>query len=338
MLQKNRKNRLGAGDKDFNAIKNHEFFESINWEELDARKVTPPFNPSVVSWLFVCISICLSVCLFLGLCVCLSVCLYIFQDLLHFSQTWIVLSSISALLKMPAVLQITLLKIFWCAVKCILYLIVFNFTRFRNFTLLKTMFKNPKFSRNFWKLPMTITPEPNILDTWNLCQNVQFWILHCFPLIPQLRPKVDLGPFGNELFIYYYRAVSSVSNCISDIVNFRSQQIVINIHCFLLPFFQSDKMDTKNIDPEFIREAVPQSVGRSLESHMVSASVQEADNAFTGFTYVPPTEALEDWLIANLFQIEYDFLIFQGFFKRCYFCVTFYHIKTILSWIDERKK
>ena len=53
-------------------------------------------------------------------------------------------------------------------------------------------------------------------------------------------------------------------------------------------------MDTKNIDPEFIREAVPQSVGRSLESHMVSASVQEADNAFTGFTYVPPTEALED--------------------------------------------
>ncbi|XP_033645213.1 serine/threonine-protein kinase Sgk1-like [Asterias rubens] len=56
----------------------------------------------------------------------------------------------------------------------------------------------------------------------------------------------------------------------------------------------SDNMDTKNIDPDFVREPVPQSVGRSIESHMVSASVQEADSAFTGFTYVPPSEALED--------------------------------------------
>ena len=28
------------------------------------------------------------------------------------------------------------------------------------------------------------------------------WILYCIPLITQFRPKVDLGPFGNELFIY----------------------------------------------------------------------------------------------------------------------------------------
>ena len=32
------------------------------------------------------------------------------------------------------------------------------------------------------------------------------------------------------------------------------------------------------------------SVGKSVGSHVVSASVQEADNAFEGFSYVPPSE------------------------------------------------
>ena len=58
--------------------------------------------------------------------------------------------------------------------------------------------------------------------------------------------------------------------------------------------FQTDKLSTTNIDPEFVREPVPQSVVRSLDPNMVSASVQESDGAFMGFTYVPPTEALED--------------------------------------------
>ena len=31
-----------------------------------------------------------------------------------------------------------------------------------------------------------------------------FWILYCIPLITQFQPKVDLGPFGNELFIYWH--------------------------------------------------------------------------------------------------------------------------------------
>lgn len=56
----------------------------------------------------------------------------------------------------------------------------------------------------------------------------------------------------------------------------------------------TDKLSTTNIDPEFVREPVPQSVVRSLDPNMVSASVQESDGAFMGFTYVPPTEALED--------------------------------------------
>ena len=32
--------------------------------------------------------------------------------------------------------------------------------------------------------------------------NVQFWMLYCISLITQFLPKLDLGPFENELFIY----------------------------------------------------------------------------------------------------------------------------------------
>ncbi|XP_071965259.1 serine/threonine-protein kinase Sgk3-like [Antedon mediterranea] len=56
----------------------------------------------------------------------------------------------------------------------------------------------------------------------------------------------------------------------------------------------SGDMDLKNIDPEFVREEVSQSVGRSLDKNFISASVQEADNTFSGFTYVPPSEGFED--------------------------------------------
>ncbi|EEC06314.1 serine/threonine protein kinase, putative [Ixodes scapularis] len=46
-------------------------------------------------------------------------------------------------------------------------------------------------------------------------------------------------------------------------------------------------MDLKNIDPEFVREPVPASVGRS---QTMSASVQDADTAFQGFSYAPPMD------------------------------------------------
>ena len=49
-------------------------------------------------------------------------------------------------------------------------------------------------------------------------------------------------------------------------------------------------MDLRHFDPEFVREPVPASLGRSADNRLVSASVQEADAAFLGFSYVPPTE------------------------------------------------
>ncbi|PVD23395.1 hypothetical protein C0Q70_16664 [Pomacea canaliculata] len=54
----------------------------------------------------------------------------------------------------------------------------------------------------------------------------------------------------------------------------------------------SDQLDLRHFDPEFVREPVPASVGKSVGSSykLVSASVMEADGVFEGFSYVPPAE------------------------------------------------
>ncbi|KAK0069706.1 serine/threonine-protein kinase Sgk2-like isoform X3 [Biomphalaria pfeifferi] len=54
----------------------------------------------------------------------------------------------------------------------------------------------------------------------------------------------------------------------------------------------SGHLDLKHFDPEFVREPVPASVGRSggQSSKLVSASVMEADGVFEGFSYAPPSE------------------------------------------------
>ncbi|XP_047125649.1 serine/threonine-protein kinase Sgk1 isoform X1 [Hydra vulgaris] len=55
----------------------------------------------------------------------------------------------------------------------------------------------------------------------------------------------------------------------------------------------SGQMDLKHFDPEFVREPVPASVSK-VGSQMVSASVDDPDDAFLGFTYVPPAENLQE--------------------------------------------
>ncbi|KAM7451879.1 Serine/threonine-protein kinase Sgk1 [Porites harrisoni] len=56
----------------------------------------------------------------------------------------------------------------------------------------------------------------------------------------------------------------------------------------------SGQLDLKHFDPEFVREPVPGSVGKSADSAFLSASVDDPDDAFVGFTYVPPTEDLHE--------------------------------------------
>ncbi|KAK2814830.1 hypothetical protein Q7C36_023096 [Tachysurus vachellii] len=48
LLEKDNTRRLGYND-DFNEVKSHIFFASINWDDLVERRIPPPFNPSVES-------------------------------------------------------------------------------------------------------------------------------------------------------------------------------------------------------------------------------------------------------------------------------------------------
>lgn len=49
LLEKDPTKRLGGSENDAEDVKSHVFFESINWQELYDRKLTPPFVPSIDS-------------------------------------------------------------------------------------------------------------------------------------------------------------------------------------------------------------------------------------------------------------------------------------------------
>ena len=46
LLQKNPLNRLGTAN-DFGDLVNHEFFASLSWPDLEAKKIQPPYKPNV---------------------------------------------------------------------------------------------------------------------------------------------------------------------------------------------------------------------------------------------------------------------------------------------------
>lgn len=49
LLAKVPKERLGGGPEDVKDITAHPFFASINWKDLENKKITPPFKPQVTS-------------------------------------------------------------------------------------------------------------------------------------------------------------------------------------------------------------------------------------------------------------------------------------------------
>ncbi|XP_073454600.1 RAC-beta serine/threonine-protein kinase [Aquarana catesbeiana] len=49
LLKKDPKQRLGGGPNDAQEVKDHRFFSCINWQDVDERKLTPPFKPQVTS-------------------------------------------------------------------------------------------------------------------------------------------------------------------------------------------------------------------------------------------------------------------------------------------------
>jgi hypothetical protein len=49
LLQKDRHKRLGSGYRGFDEVMHHDFFKPIVWEDLLAKRISPPFSPNVVS-------------------------------------------------------------------------------------------------------------------------------------------------------------------------------------------------------------------------------------------------------------------------------------------------
>jgi len=48
-LEKQCNKRLGSNAQDFNDVKKHPFFKTINWDDLLNKRVIPPFQPQLVN-------------------------------------------------------------------------------------------------------------------------------------------------------------------------------------------------------------------------------------------------------------------------------------------------
>jgi len=47
LLERNPKERLGGGDNDAEDVKKHAFFDSIDWQKMLRKELTPPFKPTI---------------------------------------------------------------------------------------------------------------------------------------------------------------------------------------------------------------------------------------------------------------------------------------------------
>lgn len=46
LLEKNPQKRLGSGTRDVKEIQEHDYFNSINWDDLHNKRIIPPFKPA----------------------------------------------------------------------------------------------------------------------------------------------------------------------------------------------------------------------------------------------------------------------------------------------------
>lgn len=109
----------------------------------------------------------------------------------------------------------------------------------------------------------------------------------------------------------------------------------IFVHSVVL---QNSFSDISNFDPEFTEEMVPNSVCWSQEHSIVNASVMEADDAFVGFSYAPPSEDSFLWNIPNEVFIclnHNDLLWLKG---RIFLWTNFFCEAKVSSWEETALK
>lgn len=54
LLKRQVSSRLGAAPEDASAVRQHQFFKHISWDDVLGRRLEPPFKPILVSKLGVC--------------------------------------------------------------------------------------------------------------------------------------------------------------------------------------------------------------------------------------------------------------------------------------------
>lgn len=54
LLRKDKRHRMGCGDRGTDDVKLHRWFEGMNWKRLEAGLIEPPFTPDVRACILYC--------------------------------------------------------------------------------------------------------------------------------------------------------------------------------------------------------------------------------------------------------------------------------------------
>uniref|UniRef100_A0A8C4QIJ9 Protein kinase domain-containing protein n=1 Tax=Eptatretus burgeri TaxID=7764 RepID=A0A8C4QIJ9_EPTBU len=136
------------------------------------------------------------------------------------------------------------------------------------------------------------TPEylaPEVLQKQAYDRTVDWWCLGSvlYEMLYGLPPfyNTDTAKMYHNILHQPLQLKPNISNaarCILEGLLQKDRELRLGAH---MDF--KGPSDLSHFDPEFTREPVPNSVGRSPEHCDVTASVEEANRAFLGFSYVP---------------------------------------------------
>lgn len=147
------------------------------------------------------------------------------------------------------------------------------------------------------------------------------------------------------LFVFLtYMYINSKYHCIDCVLHYYMLEmfafhVFVNTDIFVHSVvLQNSFSDISNFDPEFTEEMVPKSVCWSQEHSIVNASVMEADDAFVGFSYAPPSEDSFLWNIPNevFICLNHNGLLWQK--GRIFLWTNFFCEAKVSCWEETALK
>lgn len=135
--------------------------------------------------------------------------------------------------------------------------------------------------------------QPNVLLCFGLLTLWISSILHLFDFFIPFKSLDEININARAFQMNPLNTHASILSCICSM----NVHITHTFYSLYPPnvFLQSSYFDISNFDPEFTEEMVSSSVCWSQEHSIVNASVMEADDAFVGFSYAPPSDDSFQW-------------------------------------------